>query len=181
LLLLRTCQRVLITLSSERCCFGDPHRRAYQLLLQSLSSISTAIAITVERGQIIRTTARSAIPINPIRCWQRELLQNPNWRPDECAHLPEGGALSAQQELDLAERLPAGHVSATVNYLALARNAESRASKCDAAPERPARRFGVLNLHHCTHSPLSGESGLAVKFPQQVSSSGQSATMTASQ
>jgi hypothetical protein len=35
----------------------------------------------------------------------------PDWRPSACIRLPEGRALSAQQESDLAERLPAEYVS----------------------------------------------------------------------
>jgi hypothetical protein len=90
-------------------------------------------------GSIARVSESTTIPINTIRCWRRELLQNLNWRPDACTRLPEGGALTAQQELDLADKLPADYVSvgqycppATVNYLALAMNAESRVPGCDA-------------------------------------------------
>jgi hypothetical protein len=93
----------------------------------------------VPHGSIAWVSESTDIPVNTIRCWRRELLQNSNWRPSVCTRLPEGGALTAQQELDLAERLPTENVSAgqycplaIVNYLALAMNAESLVPECDA-------------------------------------------------
>jgi hypothetical protein len=63
-------------------------------------------------GRITRVSESTDNPINAIRCWRRELLPDRNWRSYGCTRLPEGGALSAQQELDLAERLSAESVSA---------------------------------------------------------------------
>jgi hypothetical protein len=93
----------------------------------------------VPRDGITRVSESTDIPINTIRCRRHELLQSPNWRPYACARLPEGRAFSVQQELDLTERLRAEYVSvdqdclpATVDYLALAMNAESWVAECDA-------------------------------------------------
>jgi hypothetical protein len=93
----------------------------------------------VPHGGIIWVSESTDIAISTIRCWQRELLQDSNWRPYACTHLPESRSINAQQELDLAERLRVEDVSAgqyyppaTANYLALAMNAESRAPECNA-------------------------------------------------
>jgi hypothetical protein len=59
----------------------------------------------IPRGAIRRMSESAEIPTGAMRRWRGELHERPNWRPSGFSAHPPSGALNAQQELDLPERL----------------------------------------------------------------------------
>jgi hypothetical protein len=126
----------------------------------------------VPHGRITRVSESIDISIKIIRCWWRELLQNPNWQPMR-ALLYRRPCPQRLARVGFGREAPGrvclgGPVLSSGDCQLSCVDNECRVAgpRMRCPPEPPARRFEVLTLRHYARSPLSSECAFAVRFPQ---------------